>query len=72
MILDYVVQGDGVDNLYTLSKFKLLSQQALVLVDGVKKDNTINDVNGRVPIRIAGGYTPSAPYISLYPTWTQV
>ncbi len=58
MILDYVVEGDGVDNLYTLPVSSAIAQQALVLVDGVKKDNTINDVNGRAQLEFAGGYTP--------------
>jgi len=59
MILDIVLMGDGVDNLYTLPTSASISQQALVIVDGVKKEVTINNVNGRAEIEFAGGFIPA-------------
>ena len=60
MVLDYVVSSDGVDAKYTLPVSSSVAQQALVIVDGVKKDHQINDVNGRAELEFTGGYVPSA------------
>lgn len=58
MILDIVLLGDGVDNLYTLPTSAAISKQALVIVDGIKKEVTINNVSGRAEIEFAGGFIP--------------
>lgn len=60
MVLDYVISSDGVDAKYTLPVSSSVAQQALVIVDGVKKDHQINDVNGRAELEFTGGYIPSA------------
>lgn len=59
MILDYVLTGDGVDAKYNLPISSSIAQQALVLVNGVKKDNQINNVNSRAELEFTGGYKPA-------------
>ena len=59
MILDYILVGDGVDAKYNLPISASIAQQALVLVNGVKKANQINDVNLRAELEFTGGYKPA-------------
>ena len=51
MILDVVYKGNGTDLTITLPVKQSLAKQSLVLVNGVKTDHTINDVNERAELR---------------------